>query len=136
MEDFAHGLGNTKSNTGNESEVWSFLVCKVHEKEKGFGFSWGFGSRDFSSGDLNSRVISPFWEKEMAAWYFSKKSHPNKWTGEDLLRRSGYLSCKDPKQRSVGLEIGTHCGLSEIPTIWINVLLWGRDCCFSVLFCF
>lgn len=59
VEDFAHKVGDNKSNDGDKYEVWPSLVCKVLIKEKGFGFSWGWDSRD-----LNSRVISPFMRKK------------------------------------------------------------------------
>lgn len=39
MGDFAHRLGDTKSNNENGSEILSSLVYKIHKKEKGFGFS-------------------------------------------------------------------------------------------------
>ena len=64
VEDFAHRLGDTKFNNRDISEICSSMACKVHVREKRFGFSWGLDSRDLNSRDFNK--ISLFQEKEMA----------------------------------------------------------------------
>lgn len=52
----------------------------------------------------DSGIISPFWEKVVPAWYFSRKSQPNEWTGAEGLRRKGWVSLKGPKQKGMGVE--------------------------------
>lgn len=42
--------------------------------------------------ELILRIISLFWEKEMAACYFSKKSPPSKWTGTEWTSTKECLS--------------------------------------------
>ena len=43
-----------------------------------------------------SWILSPFGEKYISAWYFSKKSQSNDWIGVETLRRKGYVSLKGP----------------------------------------
>ena len=87
----------------------------------------------------NSRIISPFWEKDITAWYFFRESQPNKWIEVEKLGRKGWVSFKRPKQKGTGSKAGISGGFLEIPTIWIVLVLWGRAgffCLFVFCFCF
>ena len=58
----------------------------------------------------NSRIISPFWEKEIPAWYFFKKHQLNKWIGAERLRREVWVSLrglneKEQVQRQDPVEV-------------------------------
>ena len=77
-----------------------------------------------------SRIISPFLDKDIQAWYFSKKSQPNKWITAEGLRRKVWVSLKRPKQKGMSSETGTSWGSLEIPTIWTVLALQGIYSCF------
>ena len=83
----------------------------------------------------NSRIVSPFWEKEILAWYFSKKLEEHKWVraeelmsitnGAEDLMRTELVSPRGSKQKGTGEETGPSCGSLEIPTIWAVLGLKG-----------
>ena len=79
---------------------------------------------------LNSRIVSPFWEKEILAWYFSNKLEDHKWVGaEELmsiingaedLKITEWVSPRGSKQKGTGTETVPSWGSLEIPTIELS----------------
>ena len=63
-------------------------------------------------------MTSPFWKNDILAWFFSKKSQPNKWIGVEEIGRKGCVSLKGPKQKGIDSERGTSSGSLEIPNIF------------------
>lgn len=98
VEEFAHKVGDSKSNNGGKSEVWFSLVCKIYMNEKKIWISWRMRFKGFK---LKSYLS--FQEKERAA-YFSRKSILV--SGQEMIHwgEMKCLFCKDPKQKGIGLK--------------------------------
>lgn len=80
VEDFAHKQDGSLSNEDKMIRAPRFRHSVIRN---GASVDGSFSSPDWLFLWLlsNSRIIFPFWEKELAAWLFSKKSRANKWVG-------------------------------------------------------
>ena len=75
---------------------------------------------------LISRIISPFWEKEILSWHFSRKSLINR-QGQRNSGEKDVYSSKGSEQKGGGSETKTSWGSLKISTIGTVLVLQGRD---------
>ena len=75
---------------------------------------------------LISRIISPFGEKEILSWHFSRKSLINRQGQRNSGEKDVYPS-KGSEQKGGGSETKTSWGSLKISTIRTVLVLQGRD---------